>query len=69
VRDIFYTQGLRGVSKYGTVDASFQEKRDSRVVNLGFTYRFSKGKMNGGQKKRSNGSANDEQSRVSGGSN
>ncbi len=69
VRDIFYTQGFRGVSKYGTVDASFQEKRDSRVVNLGFTYRFSKGKMNGGQKKRSNGSANDEQSRVSGGSN
>jgi iron complex outermembrane recepter protein len=64
VRDIFYTQKTSAVVKYGNVDATFQESRDSRVVNLGFTYRFSKGKLNGGPKKRTNGSANDEQNRV-----
>jgi iron complex outermembrane recepter protein len=68
VRDVFYTQKTQAVVKYGNVDANFQEKRDSRVVNLGFTYRFSKGKMNGGTKKRTNGSANDEQNRVGVGS-
>jgi outer membrane receptor protein involved in Fe transport len=62
VRDVFKTQNFRGESKYSNIDAAFQERRDSRVVNLGFTYRFSKGKIN--QRKRSNGSANDEQSRV-----
>ena len=62
VRDVFKTQVFRGQSKYSNIDAAFQERRDSRVVNVGFTYRFSKGKVN--QRKRSNGSANDEQSRV-----
>jgi iron complex outermembrane receptor protein len=63
IRDILYSQQGGGTSKYGNVDATFKEKRDSRVVNIGFTYRFSKGKM-GNQRKRSNGSANDEQNRV-----
>jgi iron complex outermembrane receptor protein len=62
VRDVFKTQYFRGESKYSNVDAAFQERNDSRVVNLGFSYRFSKGKVN--QRKRSNGSANDEQNRV-----
>jgi hypothetical protein len=66
VRDIFYTQGFRGISKYGNVDARFTENRDSRVVNIGFTYRFSKGKMNGAPKRRAS-SSSDEQSRVGGG--
>ena len=66
VRDIFYTQGFRGISKYGNVDARFTENRDSRVVNFGFTYRFSKGKMNGGPKRRAS-SSSDEQNRVGGG--
>jgi len=65
VRDVFKTQYFRGESKYSNVDAAFQERNDSRVVNIGFTYRFSKGKIN--QRKRSNGSANDEQSRVGAG--
>ena len=65
IRDIFKTQYFRGESKYSNVDAAFQEHRDSRVVNIGFTYRFSKGKIN--QRKRSNGSANDEQNRVGAG--
>jgi iron complex outermembrane recepter protein len=63
IRDIFYTQGFRGVSKYGNIDANFRELRDSRVVNIGFTYRFSKGKMNGGPKRRAS-SASEEQNRV-----
>jgi hypothetical protein len=68
VRDVLQTQKTSAVVEYGNVDASFQEARDSRVVNLGFTYRFSKGKMNGGPKKRTNGSASDEQNRVGAGS-
>jgi iron complex outermembrane receptor protein len=63
LRDVFKSQNFRGQSKYSNIDASFQESRDSRVVNVGFTYRFNKGKMNN-SKKRTNGSANDEQSRV-----
>ncbi|MFN2457667.1 MAG: TonB-dependent receptor domain-containing protein [Chitinophagaceae bacterium] len=62
VRDIFYTQRFRGVSKYSNIDAAFQERSDSRVVNVGFTYRFSKGKVN--TQKRKNGSTADEQNRV-----
>ena len=64
-RDILYTQGFRAISKYGNVDVNINEKNDSRVVTLGFTYRFSKGKVNG-PKKRAN-SSSDEQSRVGGG--
>lgn len=67
VRDILYSQKFRAESRYGTVDAAFQQSGDSRVANLGFTWRFNKGKLNGGQKRRA-GSANDEQNRVSVGS-
>jgi outer membrane receptor protein involved in Fe transport len=63
LRDVFKSQNFRGESKYGNIDAAFRESRDSRVLNIGFTYRFSKGKLNN-SKKRTNGSANDEQSRV-----
>ena len=65
IRDVFYTQKFRGVSKYANVDAAFQERGDSRVVNINFTYRFSKGKING-TPKRSAGSASEEQNRVGG---
>ena len=60
VRDILYTQKARATSQYGNVDAAFQEVRDSRVASLGFTYRFSKGKVAGPRKK----AANEEQERV-----
>jgi outer membrane receptor for ferrienterochelin and colicin len=63
VRDIFWSQRFKGSSKYGNVDAAFQERPDNRIVTLGFTYRFNKGKMNGGPKRRAS-SSNDEQSRV-----
>jgi len=65
LRDVFKSQNFRGVSKYSNIDAAFQERRDSRVVNIGFTYRFNKGKLN--QRKRTNGSATDEQNRVGAG--
>ncbi|HTF30003.1 MAG TPA: outer membrane beta-barrel family protein, partial [Flavitalea sp.] len=63
VRDVFYSQRFRGVSRYGDVDAAFQDRGDSRVVNINFSYRFSKGKINGAPKRRA-GSASEEQNRV-----
>jgi hypothetical protein len=63
IRDIFYTQQFRAESKYSNIDMAIHESRDTRVINLGFTYRFSKGKINANQKKR-NGSASEEQGRV-----
>jgi iron complex outermembrane recepter protein len=65
VNDLLWSQKFKATSKYGTVDVSIRERGDSRVVNLGFSYRFSKGKMNGGPKRRAS-SATDEQSRVGG---
>ncbi|HYF29499.1 MAG TPA: TonB-dependent receptor [Chitinophagaceae bacterium] len=63
VRDIFYTQKFRGKSRYGNVDFNFQEANDSRVLSVGFTYRFSKGKKIT-PVKRTVGSANEEQERI-----
>lgn len=61
VRDVLYTQIFNGYSKYQNVDVTINQRRDSRVVNLSFTYRFSKGKT-AAQRKR--GGANEEQNRV-----
>ena len=47
VRDVLYSQKINGSIKYGNVDAAFQQQRDSRQAAIGFTYRFSKGKING----------------------
>ena len=66
VRDVLYSQKAKGNIKYSNIDASFQQRRDSRQVALGFTYRFSKGKV-GAQKRRNTGGAGDEQNRVKGG--
>ena len=62
-RDILQTQKIKGTSKFSNIDAAFQQRRDSRQVALGFTYRFSKGKINGGSKRKTGG-ADDEKSRV-----
>lgn len=62
VRDIFWSQRIKGESKYGTVDANFRQFNDNRIANISFTYRFSKGKAAAGPRKR--GGAEDEQSRV-----
>jgi iron complex outermembrane recepter protein len=61
VRDLLYTQIFNGYSRYQNVDVTIRQNRDSRVVNLSFTYRFSKGKT-AAQRKR--GGANEEQNRV-----
>jgi len=66
IRDVLYTQGFRASTKYGLVDAAFQERRDSRVFNIGFTYRFNKGKLKASQGRR-NGGASEEAGRVGGG--
>ena len=63
VRDIFYTQKFRGTAKYGNVDFEMQQYGESRVVSLGFSYRFSKGKKIA-PVKRTSGSANEEQERI-----
>lgn len=67
VRDILWSQKISGYTKYDNVDANFRQVQDSRVVNLSFTYRFSKGKASTQQRQRSG--AEDEKSRVGGANN
>ena len=68
-RDVFRTQKINGAIKYSNIDASFQQRRDSRQVALGFTYRFAKGKVNNTQKRKTGGGASEEQNRVRTGEN
>jgi iron complex outermembrane recepter protein len=68
VRDIFWTQRVKGDSRFGNIDAAFQQAPDSRFAGINFTYRFSKGKVNGNGKRKTGG-AGDEQNRVKGGDN
>jgi hypothetical protein len=67
VRDVLYSQKINGEIKFSNIDAAFQQIRDSRVVTVGFSYKFNKGKVNG--QKRRTGGASDEQSRISTGEN
>ncbi|RYZ53307.1 MAG: TonB-dependent receptor, partial [Chitinophagaceae bacterium] len=63
VRDIFHSVRSNTESRYGNVDFNFQQYADTRVVSLGFTYRFSKGKKIA-PVKRTTGAANEEQERI-----
>jgi iron complex outermembrane receptor protein len=64
LRDIFYTNAMEGLTQFTHATEYFIVRRDSRVVNLSFTYRFGKAyKIS----KRSNGSAGDEIQRVGSG--
>jgi hypothetical protein len=63
VRDMFYTRVQKAFARYANVDASFQERDDSRTLTIGFSYRFSKGKTEA-QRKRTQGSAGEEQGRA-----
>ena len=65
VRDIFYTQMPKGQINFKSTEASFINRRDSRVANISFTYRFGKPLNGNGQRKK--GSAGDEQNRVKAG--
>ncbi len=62
VRDVLWSQRINGSAKYSSIDVNFHQFNDNRIVNLSFTYRFSKGKAATSQRKR--GGADDEQSRV-----
>jgi hypothetical protein len=62
-RDIFYTQRMRGITQYGNVDFEMRQVAETRVVTIGFTYSFSKGKKIA-PVKRTAGSANEEQGRI-----
>jgi len=63
MRDILYTQIPHGDINFKKTEARFRNSRDTRVVNITFTYRFGKPiKSNNGQRKK--GGASDEQNRV-----
>lgn len=62
-RDIFFTQKIRGSSRYGNVDFNIYQVAESRLVAIGFTYSFNKGKKIA-PVKRTAGSANEEQNRI-----
>jgi outer membrane receptor protein involved in Fe transport len=63
IRDAFRLQHFEGYSRYGNIDIAFQNYWETRVVNLSFTYRFSKGKLKAGSNSKKGG-ADDEQNRV-----
>jgi hypothetical protein len=67
IKDVLWTQKFKAESELNNVNAQFQQYRDSRVVNISFTYRFSKGKVSNTQQKR--GGASEEASRVKGADN
>ena len=62
-RDIFWTQRPSGRTQYGNVDVEIRNVAETRVVSLGFTYSFSKGKKIA-PVKRTQGSASEEQNRI-----
>ncbi len=69
VRDILYTNFPKGdIQNTGNVDASFQNRRDSRVANIAFSYRFGK-PIKTAQQKRKIGGADAETNRVNAGGN
>ena len=65
MRDIFYTQAMEGLTNFKQATEYFKLKRDTRVVTIGFTYRF--GKLFKSAVKRSGGGAGDEIERVGSG--
>ena len=63
LRDIFYTQQVKGYINFQQTQATFHNSRDSRQVSLSFTYRFGK-PLKSQQPRRNTGGAGDEQNRV-----
>lgn len=63
VRDFLNVQAFRGYSRYQNVDINIYNQWDNRVVNISFTYRFSKGQT---AQQRKRGGAGEEQNRVKG---
>lgn len=67
VRDMFYTQFPKGNINFQNTEAYFENRRDSRVANLTFSYRFGK-PIKDQRQRRKVGGADDEQNRVKVGS-
>lgn len=63
MRDILYTNWVKGSINFQSTQATFENKRDSRMANIAFTYRFGK-PIKGSQNNRKRGGAEDEQNRV-----
>jgi hypothetical protein len=68
VRDIFYTQQVKGSINFQQTDATFHNTRDSRQLSLTFTYRFGH-TVKGAQNNQHSGGADDESSRLKKGGN
>ncbi len=68
VRDLLYTNQVTGNINFNTTEARFNNRRDSRVANFTFTYRFGK-PLKGPQPKRKASGADSEQNRVKVGGN
>jgi iron complex outermembrane recepter protein len=67
VRDIFWSQKIKGIAQYSYIDTWFRQVRDSRQVTLNVTYRFGKGKASAPRRKI--GGADEEKGRVKSGGN
>lgn len=63
-RDLFFTNAMEGFTQFTKATEYFIVRRDSRVINIAFTYRFGKAYKT---TKRSSGSAGDEMERVGNG--
>jgi hypothetical protein len=63
VRDIFLTNFANGNINFQQTQAHFEQRRDSRVAGISFTYRFGK-PLKAQQNKRDTGGSSDEQNRV-----
>jgi hypothetical protein len=68
LRDIFYTQQVRGTIDFQQTEATFHNSRDSRQLSLTFTYRFGHA-VKGAQNNHHTGGADDESSRIKKGGN
>ena len=68
LRDMFYTQQVRGTIDFQQTQATFHNTRDSRQLSLTFTYRFGQA-VKGAQNNRHSGGADDESNRLKKGGN
>ena len=64
IRDIFYTNAMEGFTQFSKATEYFIVRRDSRVINIAFTYRFG---TTFKVIKRNSGGASDEIERVGNG--
>ncbi|TMI82182.1 MAG: TonB-dependent receptor [Bacteroidetes bacterium] len=68
VRDILYTNWVKGSINFASTQATFENRRDSRMASIAFTYHFGK-PIKGPQNNRKKGGADEEQNRVKVGGN